>query len=210
MSVELGAIGLQVTDDEAPRGAVGGLSSPAAGTLPLAVRITDAGLGLGDVRLVVDGAVASVVDLGGAGCADLSPGDEAADLQAGVTCPTSVTDVPLPFDTTTVPDGPHRIEVVARDVAGNRTTIADETLTVRNTRPVRSSTAVLNLGGGGSSPGTGGESGDTVGAGATGFGGGPGTVACASPRLTMRLAQKPLRTGSYSKTVVFTASTNTP
>lgn len=195
-AVELGAIGLQVSDDQAPLGAVGGLSSPAAGTLSLAARITDAGLGLGDVRLVVDGAVTSVVDLGGAGCADLSPGDEAADLQAGSTCPTSVTDVPLPFDTTTVPDGPHRIEVVARDVAGNHTTIADETVTVRNTRPVRSSTAVLNLGGGGSSPGagSGGENGGTGGAGGTGAGGGPGTVVCASPRLTMRLAQKPLRT----------------
>lgn len=191
--VEIGAVGIGVSDGAPPRGAVGGLVSPAAGTLSLAVRATDAGLGLADARVLVDGVVAGVADLGGADCADLSPGNDAIDLRAGVTCPTSVEDVPLTVDTTALTEGEHRLEVVVRDVAGNATTVADETVRVANTRPSRSATAILNLGGGGGAPGTGTpDPGGPGGAGGA-TGGQPGTVTCARPRLTVRLAQRPLR-----------------
>ncbi len=195
VAVELGAIGIDLREDAAPRGAVGGLVSPAAGTLSLALRASDTGLGLADARVLVDGTVASVTDIGGSACADLSPATGEVDLRAGVACPESVTDLPLTVDTTALPDGEHRLEVVVRDVAGNAATVADETIRVRNTTPLRTSTALLNLGSGGTGAtpggGTGGAGGGTGGTGGTG--GQPGTVACPRPRLTMALSQRPLR-----------------
>ena len=198
VAVDLGSLGATVSDDQAPRGAVGGIVSPAVGTLNLALRATDAGLGLAEARVLLDGGLVSVMDLGGAACAELSPTDSTVDLRAGATCPESVTDLTIPVDTTTLADGDHRLEVVVRDAAGNTSTVADEIVRVANTRPVRLSTAVLNLGSGGGSgaPGAGGDpqpgtGGGTGGAGGTG--GSPGTVTCARPRLTMALSQKPLR-----------------
>lgn len=196
VAVELGSLGATVTDDQPPRGAVGGIVSPAVGTLNLALRASDAGLGLAEARVLVDGTLVSVVDIGGATCAELSPTDTTVDIAAGATCPESVTDLPMAVDTTTLPDGEHRLEVIVRDVSGNAVTVADELIVVANTRRVQSSTAILNLGSGGTPtggaggtpPGTGGEIG-----GAGGTPGSPGTVACARPRLTMALSQRPLR-----------------
>lgn len=195
VAVELGSLGATVTDDQPPRGAVGGIVSPAVGTLNLALRASDAGLGLADARILLDGRLVSVMDLAGAACAELSPTDSTVDVRAGATCPESVTDLTMPVDTTALADGDHRLEVVVRDVAGNAVTVADETIRVTNTRPIRSSTAVLNLGSGGTgTPGAGGGSGPGGGTGgAGGTPGAPGTVACPQPRLTMALRQRPLR-----------------
>lgn len=194
-AVDIGAIGAVVRDDAPPAGAVGGIVSPAAGTLSLSLRATDAGLGLAEARVLVDGQLVAVTDIGGAACAELSPVDTTIDVRAGAACPARADDVPLAVATTGLPDGEHRLQVLVRDVAGNTTAAADEMIVVANTRPTRSASAVLDLGGGGSVPastgGTGTSGGGATGAGETG--GRPGTVACARPRLTMALRQRPLR-----------------
>lgn len=163
-------------DIEAPRGAVGGIVSPAAGTLTLSVRATDAGSGLASVQARVDGAVVAAADLGGVD---------------------SVEDVALAIATPAFPDGTHQVQVSATDVAGNTGVLVDQPLVFGNTPLVRSSTAVLTLGSAdvpapsGGVIGAGGG-GAVAGAGGTGTGSG-GALACRSPRLSMFLKNKPLR-----------------
>lgn len=214
LGVDVGAIALRVRDDDPPRGAVGGVSSPAAGTLALSLFANDAGLGLASAQATLDGTVVALADLGGASCAELSAQDSTIDLPADAACPASVSGVVLAVDTTRVAaDGAHELRVLVRDAAGNETTVADETITVRNAAPQTSSQAVLTLGtgavagGGGSGSGAGGAGagaggGSGTGAGA-GSGGGAGAggagvstagPACRVPRLSMMLRSKPLRT----------------
>jgi hypothetical protein len=198
LGVDASSIALSVSDAAAPRGAVGGVFSPAAGTLGLSLFATDDGLGLASARATLDGALAAVVDLGGAACAELSPQDATIDLAAGGGCPSSVTGAELDVDTSGVPDGVHELRVVVRDAAGNESPVADEQIVVRNAPAQTSSQATLSLGTGG--PGSGGDSG----AGAARGGDGGGTVApgrpatagpaCAQPRLSMLLRSRPLRT----------------
>ncbi len=201
LGVDASSIALRVSDIAAPLGAVGGVSSPAAGTLSLSLFASDGGLGLASARATLDGALVAVADLGGAACAELSPQDATIDLAAGGGCPSSVAGARLGVDTTRVPDGAHRLQVVVRDAAGNESTVADEQITVRNTIVPASNQATLTLGtgavpaaggggqGGAGGPGSGGAPGNTgAGAGAT-----PGP-ACAKPRLSMMLSQRPLRT----------------
>jgi hypothetical protein len=194
IAVEAGSIALRVSDSEAPRGALGGLSSPAAGTLALSLFATDAGLGLASVQATLDGALVAVADLGGASCAELSPQDSQIDLAAGEACPASVANAPLAVDLTQVPDGPHELIVTLRDAAGNAVTIADEQIVVANTVPQRSSQVTLAIGSGDTTTPGGGDNG---GGGGTMPGGGdsgatPGPP-CRKPRLTMSLRSKPLR-----------------
>ena len=184
VGADVGAIAMRVEDDDDPAGAVGGLRDPADGTLTLTVLATDAGLGLRSLTAQLDGTTVDAIDLGGSACADLSPTDPAIDLPLDETCPDVVTDAVLRVDTTSVPDGPHRLVVVATDAAGNTTALADEELDVRNSPVASSPTATLLVGTGGipaagAAPAT-----------------GPGTSAadpCPSPRLSMALTQRPLR-----------------
>ncbi|WP_445152550.1 hypothetical protein [Baekduia sp. Peel2402] len=168
-----------VSDAEAPRGAVGGLSSPASGTLALSVRSTDAGSGLASAQARVDGAVVAAADLGGAH---------------------AVEDLPLTIATPLFGDGAHQLQVSVTDVAGNTAVLVDQPLVFNNTPLDRSSTVMLTLGSGdvttppggagGGATGASGGSGSVGGAGGTGSGGGP---ACRTPRLSMFLKDKPLR-----------------
>jgi hypothetical protein len=165
---------------------VGGVASPAAGTLALSVRASDDGAGLASAEARVDGAVVASVALGGAGCA------------SGDGCPASVEDLALPVATATFPDGTHQLQVSVADAAGNRAVLLDQALVFDNTPPVRQSTVVLTLGSGeatdgpgGGGAGGGGTGGAVGGAGGTGSaGGGP---FCRAPRLSMFLKDKPLR-----------------
>jgi len=165
-------------DQEAPRGAVGGLASPASGTLTLSVRATDAGDGLASAQARVDGAVVAAADLGGA---------------------ESVEDVGLTIATPLFGDGAHVLQVSVTDAAGNTATLVDQPVVFANTPLDRSSTAVLTLGSGdvaagpaASGAGGGGGGAGTVG-GAGGTGSGGSRPACAAPRLSMFLKDKPLR-----------------
>ncbi|HET6510305.1 MAG TPA: hypothetical protein VFG42_26160 [Baekduia sp.] len=188
----LGGALATATADAAPRGAVGGISSPASGTLTLSVRAVDDGVGLARAEARVDGAVVDAVALGDAGCAD------------GAGCPSSVDDVPLAVPTARFGDGVHRLEVSVTDAAGDRAVLVDQALVFNNTPPEQHSTAVLTLGSGdASTPGAP----DGQGAGGTGAGGagavggagsggatGSGTrPVCLAPRLSMFLKDKPLR-----------------
>jgi hypothetical protein len=205
LGADVSAIALRVGDADAPRGAVGGVSSPAAGTLTLSLFGNDAGLGLASTHATLDGTTVAVADLGGASCAELSAQDATIDLPAGGACPGSVSGVPLAIDTTRVPDGPHQLRVLLRDAAGNEVTVADEQIMVRNTAVQTSNEAVLTLGSGaigaggvggvvppGAGPGAGGGAGAGAGGGTSG--GASAGPACLKPRLSMMLRSKPLRT----------------
>jgi hypothetical protein len=202
IGVDLDAVAVTVDDVDAPRGAVGGIVSPASGTLNLNVRATDSGVGLARVEATVDGALAASAALGGAGCADLSPDDAAVDLPLGGGCPAAVTDLQLPVPTPTLGDGAHRLRVTATDAAGNTTVLVDQDLNVSNTPPDRQSTALLTLGTPGTTPGGGGSTGTVTGTGGDGSGtvggvGGTttsgGGASCASPKLSVFLKDRPLR-----------------
>ena len=202
LGIEASSIALRVSDGTPPRGAVGGVSSPAVGTLSLSLFATDAGLGLASARATLDGALVAQADLGGPTCAELSPQDATIDLPAAGGCPSSVSSAALDVDTTTVADGTRRLRVVVRDAAGNDATVADEQVVVRNAAQPTSSQAVLSLGTGGVAGS--GSGGGGAGGGAGGAGGGVGTPAaattrtagpaCAKPRLSMMLRSRPLRT----------------
>jgi hypothetical protein len=197
LAVEVGAVTVRVDDAQAPRGAVGGLASPASGTLALTVRASDAGLGLARAEASLDGVVAASATLGGAACADLSPGDPAVDLPLGDGCPASVTDLALPVPTPAYGDGVHRLQVTVTDAAGHRAVLADQGIVINNSPPERHSTAVLTLGTG-DPAGGGGSGGGAVVAGSgfavAGAGSAGGRVpVCRAPRLSMFLKDKPLR-----------------
>jgi hypothetical protein len=197
LAVEVGAVAVTVSDTDAPRGAVGGVSSPASGTLILDVRATDGGIGLASARASVDGGVVATATVGGAGCADLSPTDPAIDLALGGDCPSTVEGLQLPVPTPTFTDGPHRLQVSVTDAAGNSTVLVDQSLIVDNTPPDWQSSAFVTLGTAGPVPpdgsagGTG--TGPVAGAGSGGTASGAGGPACLAPRLSMFLKQKPLR-----------------
>ena len=143
---------MTVDDADAPRGAVGGIVTPASGTVTLSVRATDAGVGLARAEATVDGVVVAAAPLGGSGCTDLSPGDAAVDLPLGGGCPAAVTDLQLPIPTPTITDGAHRLRVTVTDAAGNAAVLADQDFTINNTPPDRQSTAMLTLGTAGTTP----------------------------------------------------------
>jgi hypothetical protein len=199
LAVEVGAVAVTVSDTDAPRGAVGGISSPASGTLNLDVRATDEGIGLASARASVDGVAVATATVGGAGCADLSPTDPAIDLALGSDCPSTVEDLRLPVPTPTFTDGTHRLQVSVTDAAGNSTVLVDQPLIVNNTPPDRQSSAFLTLGTAGPVPpdgsagGAGTGTGTVAGAGSGDTASGAGGPACLAPRLSMFLKQKPLR-----------------
>jgi hypothetical protein len=187
VGVAASALALTVDDGAAPHGAVGGLRSPAAGTLPLTLRATDAGLGLASAAVTVDGRPAAAADLRTSTCTELSPGDAGVDLRLDAACATSVADVALPVDTTAFADGPHHVRVTVTDAAGNAATVVDDDVTVRNHPKPSTSTVTLPIGGGTGKPGT------PNGGGGSGNPGVTGWTTCAKPRLSMMLTDRPLR-----------------
>jgi hypothetical protein len=154
-------------------GAVGGLRDPAAGVLSLTVQAVETdGIGLRRATALLGGRILDSVYFAEADC---SPG----------VCP-AVATVGLTVATAAVPDGPARLEVTVEDAAGTVTHVVDQTVTVTNTPVVSTSTVTVSVGAGAKQPqtGPGGPSGPA----------GPSdTSGCASPRLSMLLAQRPLR-----------------
>ncbi|HEY6758756.1 MAG TPA: hypothetical protein VI318_04675 [Baekduia sp.] len=170
----------------APRGAVGGVSSPASGTLMLNVRATDDGAGLASARASVDGVTVASSDLGVPGCGDLAP----------TGCPSTVTDLQLPVPTLAFSDGTHQLQVSVTDGAGTTAVLLDQPFDINNRPPDRQSTAVLTLGtaGTGTAEATALPSGaGAPGGGVAGAGSAARPPACAAPRLSIFLKDKPLR-----------------
>ncbi|MEV4418688.1 hypothetical protein AB0L40_01775 [Patulibacter sp. NPDC049589] len=200
-----------VADTEAPRGAVGGVVSPASGTLPLTVRATDAGVGLARVEATIDGTVVASTALGGAGCQVLPPAAPAIAPPLGG-CPAEVADLTLPVPTTAFADGPHRLQVTVTDAAGNGATLVDQALQIDNTPRSQQTSAQLTLSSGGTPDAPGGSTsppdGSALGPAGSGGTGGAGTPppgrrpACAAPRLSVFLRTKPLRTTKGGAPVV--------
>jgi hypothetical protein len=172
-AIALGAASVTAAGELPLSGSVGsGYRSPADGTLTIQVTGRATQARLLDATAQVDGG--KTVD-SAAFCAQ----DPQADCRSDV--------VALEVDTTIYPDGPHRLIVTIRD-AGGRTYTINEDLEVWNHRPTSSPTATLNVGGPGATPqgaGNGGTAGGAV--------GGASATSCASPQLSMLLAQKPLR-----------------
>ncbi|HET6506802.1 MAG TPA: hypothetical protein VFG42_08430 [Baekduia sp.] len=177
-------LALPAAGQAAPRAAVGGLVSPAAGTLALSVWASDGDAGVASASALVDGAVVASATTG---CAP------------GTACP-ELADLALAVDTTSLADGEHRLQVVVVDGAGGSATAVDQAIAVRNA-PILTTSSVVVAVGSGADPGSGTT--DVGGAGAGDGGGSTGApvggqssttaVACAAPKLSMMLAQKPLR-----------------
>ena len=154
-------------------GAVGGLRDPAAGTLQLNVRVTETtGVGVRRASAMLGGHLLDSQYFADPACA------------SGV-CPTVAT-VDLAVPTTAVPDGTARLEVTVEDATGTVTHVVDQTITVVNKPVVSNPTVVVSVGGGAKNP----QSGPN---GPGGPAGPSGTDGCRSPRLSMFLAQRPLR-----------------
>jgi hypothetical protein len=169
------AANAEVVDTQAPTGAVGGVRSQAAGVLTLTVFAVDEG-GLRLAAVAIDGTPLDEAPFGD-GCIELPD-------EAGADCP-EVGTTTLEAPTAGFPDGPHRLTVTARDAAGNVATLVDQTITVANTPPKNNSTVTVNVG-----------SGRIRGPSGSGPGGGPvgpEEEKCASPRLEVFLASRPLR-----------------
>jgi hypothetical protein len=146
--------------------AVGGLRDPASGVLDLSVQaVENEGVGLRQASATLDGQ----------GLATASFDDPTS----------SVGTAALAVDTSAVPDGVRRLVITVEDAAGTVTTVLDHTITVANTLPTWTSTVVVSVGAGATSP-------------KPSPGPGPGPQpgprsGCASPRLSVFLAQRPLR-----------------
>ena len=188
------AAALGAPDTTPPAGAVGGVRSPASGTLALRVDASDEGSGLASVEASLDGGPPVYVRLGAGSCPEHpAPGSEAP---AGAECPESVSGVPISLDTRAVADGERLLRVTVTDGAGNTATLLDEEIVVRNAAPSGGGlVATVTVGVGGEGPGAGNKgNGNGSGNGEGGvLGSSSGAGACLSPQLTMKLASKPLR-----------------
>ncbi len=174
------ALGLSLvaaaTASAAPSAAIGGVRSPAAGTLDLTVQATGDASGLRSATVALGGVTQ---DSGFFGEPDCLP-----DASAEGGCP-STGALPLTVETSAVSDGVHRLQVTVTPGAGPAVVVYDEAITVDNTPVVSTPSVTVTVGSGTISPSP------------PGGGGGPprpgGVGACASPRLSMFLAQSPLR-----------------
>jgi hypothetical protein len=172
-AIAFGAVSVTGAEELPVSGAAGGYHSPAAGTLALQVtgRTTKARLAY---------ATASVN--GG------DPVDSAAFCSQDPQADCRFAQVPLKVDTTRYDDGLYHLDVTIWDADG-RSYAIDRDLEVWNHPPLGSPTATLNVGSSqGATPqgsGNGGASGGAV--------DGTSATSCKSPRLSMFLAQKPLR-----------------
>jgi hypothetical protein len=188
-------------DTTPPTGAVGGVRSPASGTLELRLYASDEGSGLANAEATLDGAPPAFVRLGSGSCPERpAPGTE----PPPGACPESVSAVPLSLDTTAVADGERPLRVRVTDGAGNTATLVDRTIVVRNAPPTGIGTiATVTVGVASQSSGEEGNPGKGKGcekgkACEQGKGGekGKGLALkrrrCRAPHLTMRLAKKPL------------------
>jgi hypothetical protein len=170
-------------DVEAPTYAVGGLASPAAGVLEITIHGTDGG-GAGLLR--------AAASLGGGEPVEARFGDEScvpagtAGAPQGDGCPSTGV-VTLEIDTTKVADGEHALDVTVEDAAGNAAVRVDRKIEVNNTLEVWRSTVVVTVGAGALEPVP------VPPGGGTPPGGGQGGPACNEPRLSMSLADRPLR-----------------
>jgi len=219
-AVKLTGAAVKVTDvASAPAVAVGGKSSPIAGPMTLDVRATEAGVGLDYAEAYLANAANTAVvgsavsyhfrdaDASYAGCKDLTPGTATVDLPLGALCPTvgSTPRVNEPGALTintaardgagnpVYPNGNYTLVVRVVDLAG-RSTIFREgtalpTVEVLNNPNLGQSSQTLSIGTSGIATTPGATNTTTNGGGVAGA----SASQCTSPRLSVELAQKPMR-----------------
>jgi hypothetical protein len=191
--LDIGRIGLKVSDTSKPSAGVGGYHSPAAGELKLNFAANDSGSGLRYADAWVTGPangglVRKAFTATGA-CGDFTGGEASIDMSIDAACPhTDNVEVVVPLSS--LPDGPgYTLNYRVVDWAGNEWT-SSQPLEVLNKPNLGSPTATLQIGTTGStplpSPGRGGSGGSGGVAGA-------GSQNCTTPRLSFSLAQKPVR-----------------
>jgi len=190
-------------DTTAPRIAVGGVSNPMADRiLPngvndgvrLDVHGTDTGVGLDYAEAFLsstDGTINITSGRNSFGdCQDIAPSTPALDLPLGVNCPT-VGAVELQLRTRgAIPNGMYNLTVNVYDLTGRKTTFTQANTEILNDPNLGRATQELSIGTSGIStpPNTGTNTGSSGGgvAGAT-------STSCNSPRLSVVLAQRPVR-----------------
>ena len=150
----------------APAGTVAGWRSPAAGVLELSVLATPGEAHLRSATATLGGTVLAVKAFDDGSCTEI--------------CPATLT---LPVDTKRVPDGQRVLVVTVEDVNGVDSELFRRTLSIENAPRVFTPTVTVQIGSGPIPP-------PPLPGGSVGGDAGP---TCASPRLTMRLAQRPLR-----------------
>jgi hypothetical protein len=158
-----------------PSGAVGGMQDPvSSGALELSVLANESeGVGLASAMALLDGEVVDEVPFE----------DGACRAGSDVGCPAIV---PLTVPTASKADGTHRLEVIIEDELGRRFEW-ERSFEIDNTPPVSTPVVTVNVGSGSLVPSPPPEDG----------GGGtdprPTERGCRAPRLSMFLAQSPLR-----------------
>ncbi|MFT4036284.1 MAG: hypothetical protein QM679_11990 [Patulibacter sp.] len=171
------------SDTAAPRGAVGGVTSPARGSLTLAIDAVDDGAGLATATILIDGAAVATLTF--------APGCQARDVTSAGSgdqpgrCPSRVTQASLAADLSAQPAGVHHLRVAVADAAGNSADFVDRDLTVAGPDPVYSNTVQLTVGDPSLRQTT--QSATQTTSSAT------TATACVKPRLSMWLDQRPLR-----------------
>ena len=137
-SVELFAADLTLEQESAPtvQEVSGALAeaSTVSGTSDVAFTATDPGSGVYEALFQVDGATVSarVLDENGGRCHDVGQTTDGlpAFLYMQPCKPSLSADVP--FDTTSIANGPHHLLVLVSDAAGNATPVVDRQITVDN------------------------------------------------------------------------------
>jgi hypothetical protein len=130
---------LSLRDETSPliQGTAGGTlatANPIRGQQTVSFNATDTGSGVYRALLLVDNTTISsqVVDDNAGRCADVNPANsDPYEFGRAVPCKTSVSGT-FNLDTSSVPDGAHRVQVLVEDAAGNRAIALDRTLTVDN------------------------------------------------------------------------------
>ncbi len=107
------------------------------GTLGVSFDAADAGAGLYQIIVAVDGTTIAVHPVAFDTCVDAGPGNaDPYEFLAQVPCPLSINQLSTSLDTTKLANGPHTVDVVIEDAAGNRTAVlSQKPLTVDNPPP---------------------------------------------------------------------------
>ena len=95
-----------------------------SGMLKVSFDAADVGGGLYRALVKVDGAIAQTIPLGLAPCTDANPADnDPYQFTVPVPCPAIVRGAIAGVDVRSLPPGPHGVEIVVEDAAGNQTSV---------------------------------------------------------------------------------------
>jgi hypothetical protein len=194
---DISRVALTVSDTTKPGNFAVGSNSPVDKSMVLTPSASDAGVGLDKAELRVDGALVATALYGNNGnCTELSPDDATIDRPLDPTrCPQGPASTTLTYNTSGLPEGLHRRTITVYDAAGNSADAMDETFSVFHPKP-GSSTATLNIGTSGPTVLPGADGAGSAGSGSSGGVLGSSSTSCRSPKLSMFLSQKPLRTSN--------------